>query len=450
MSILQIAWKSLRQRWVASSLTAVSIALGVALLVGVLITLGIITRLFQETGAGYDLLIGARGSETQLVLSSVYRVEKPIENLPYRYYRQLQEDPRVDAVVPLAIGDDTDKGQFPIVGTTTRYFTLPAANRSGRPVEFRLRGRAMTGPWDAVIGAEVARVNGWDLGSTFQLIHAGQTDHVHEEKFTVTGVLEPTGTPNDRTAFVALSGFLSLADHLKPIEEAIEYEAQFFNETEEETRDRYAAKIATLSKHGSHYHGELPDLMKEVTALLVTTKAGEGEDSLTGQMRAIHLRTEINSSQKALAVAPTGVMANLTRRIVGPADLIAKWVGGIITVVTAIGVFVSIYNSMADRRREIGIMRALGARRTTVMGVILAESTLLCLLGGALGLLLGHGLVFIVAPILLDRTGILINPLAFEATELLVFPILLGLGILVGLLPGLTAYRTDVASALEP
>ena len=450
MSILQIAWKSLRQRWVASSLTAVSIALGVALLVGVLITLGIITRLFQETGAGYDLLIGARGSETQLVLSSVYRVEKPIENLPYRYYRQLQEDPRVDAVVPLAIGDDTDKGQFPIVGTTTRYFTLPAANRSGRPVEFRLRGRAMTGPWDAVIGAEVARVNGWDLASTFQLIHSGQTDHVHEEKFTVTGVLEPTGTPNDRTAFVALSGFLSLADHLKPIEEAIEYEAQFFNETEEETRDRYAAKIATLSKHGSHYHGELPDLMKEVTALLVTTKAGEGEDSLTGQMRAIHLRTEINSSQKALAVAPTGVMANLTRRIVGPADLIAKWVGGIITVVTAIGVFVSIYNSMADRRREIGIMRALGARRTTVMGVILAESTLLCLLGGALGLLLGHGLVFIVAPILLDRTGILINPLAFEATELLVFPILLGLGILVGLLPGLTAYRTDVASALEP
>ena len=449
MSILQIAWKSLRQRWLSSSLTALSIALGVALLVGVLVTLGIITRLFSQTGAGYDLLIGARGSRTQLVLSSIYRVERPNENLPYRFYKQLQDDPRIDVVVPLTIGDNTDKGNFPIVGTTTRYFTLPAARRDGKPVEFRIKGKPMATKWDAVIGSEVARTNGWDVGSTFQLIHAGQVDHVHEEKFTVTGVLEPTGTPNDRTAFVALAGFLSLADHLKPIDEAIEYEAQFFDESPEQTRAMYQEKIDKLVWHGNHWDGVLPDLMKEVTALLVITKREEDLRSLAGQLRANELQSEINSSQKALAVVPTGVMSELTRKIIGPADLIAKFVGGIITVVTAIGVFVSIYNSMSDRRREIGIMRALGARRGTVMGIILAESALLCLVGGALGLLLGHGLVFVAAPILLDRAGILIDPLAFESTELLVFPVLLVLGVLVGLLPGLTAYRTDVATALE-
>jgi len=113
-----------------------------------------------------------------------------------------------------------------------------------------------------------------------------------------------------------------------------------------------------------------------------------------------------------------------------------------------VSIFVSIYNSMADRKREIAIMRALGARRQTVFSIILAESVLLCVGGGALGILLGHGLVFAAAPFVEAQTGLLINPLAFETTELWLLPLMVVFASLVGFVPGMTAYRTDVAEAL--
>jgi putative ABC transport system permease protein len=110
---------------------------------------------------------------------------------------------------------------------------------------------------------------------------------------------------------------------------------------------------------------------------------------------------------------------------------------------------VSIYNSMADRRREIAIMRALGARRQTVMLIILMEAVLLCLAGGILGILLGHGLVAVGSPIIEARAGLLIDPAAFNPLELIVLPLMIGLAIIVGIIPGMTAYQTDVAEGLQ-
>jgi putative ABC transport system permease protein len=121
----------------------------------------------------------------------------------------------------------------------------------------------------------------------------------------------------------------------------------------------------------------------------------------------------------------------------------------LIIIVSGVSIFVSIYNSMADRRREIAIMRALGASRQTVFTIILAESILLCFGGGLFGLLLGHGLVFVAAPIVAAQTGLLIDPYAFETIELVLIPSLIVLASIVGFIPGTTAYRTDVAVALS-
>jgi putative ABC transport system permease protein len=114
-----------------------------------------------------------------------------------------------------------------------------------------------------------------------------------------------------------------------------------------------------------------------------------------------------------------------------------------------VGIFVSIYNSMSDRKREIAIMRALGARRGSVFAIILAESILLCVGGGILGVLLGHGLVFAAAPYVEAKSGIVMNPWAFEWRELVLIPALIVMASLVGMVPGMTAYRTDVAKALS-
>lgn len=452
MNLLSIAMKSLRQRWLASSLTGLSVSLGVALMIAVLVLNGILGRTFRQNGTGYDLIVGPQGSSLELVLNSIYRIVPPIENLPWRFYEELKKDPRVERAIPIALGDSTEEGSFPILGTTIDYFDVEyepgAGDEPGK--RFFVRGKFPTGKWDAVIGEKVARDNGWDIGSKFKMVHGGNDEHVHDEEFTVVGVLKRTGTPNDRTVFVNLNGFFSIAGHDKPISEAVAREAEFFGETEEQVRERYGEELVELEAHladeaaggdhSGHDHGT-SDIQKEVTSILVLTKSSAA---------AVFMQAELNEGFKAQAVNPVVPMTRLMTTLVGNVQLALVYMTGLIIAVSGIGIFVSIYNSMSDRKREIAIMRALGAGRQTVFSIILLESTLICVGGGLLGVILGHGLVFLAGPIVAAKSGILIDPFAFEPIELALIPALLVLAALVGFVPGLTAYRTDVAEHLTP
>ncbi|HCO26980.1 MAG TPA: ABC transporter permease, partial [Gimesia maris] len=201
--------------------------------------------------------------------------------------------------------------------------------------------------------------------------------------------------------------------------------------------------------HSGHDHGhdhghEVPDAQKEVTAILVQMKG----DRLRG-FSSIKFQSELKEGNQAQAVNPIQQISWLMENIVGNIRTMLIILTSLIIVVSGVGIFVSIYNSMSDRKREIAIMRALGAGRTTVFGIILSESVLLCLGGGILGIILGHGLVFVAAPIIEARSGLLINPFAFSSTELILLPVLVVLASLVGFIPAMTAYRTDVASTLS-
>jgi putative ABC transport system permease protein len=132
MNIVTIAYKSIRQRFLASSLTALSVALGVMLMVAVLVIHGIVENMFSQRSIGYDLVVGPKGSPQQLILNTIYRVGAPIENLPYIYYEELKQNPIIEAAVPFCLGDVTEQGGFPIVGTTEEYFLLPYAPNSSR------------------------------------------------------------------------------------------------------------------------------------------------------------------------------------------------------------------------------------------------------------------------------------------------------------------------------
>jgi len=190
-----------------------------------------------------------------------------------------------------------------------------------------------------------------------------------------------------------------------------------------------------------------PDEQKEVTAILV--RMNEGSRAGTRALRAIQLKSELQEGLRAQGVNPVTQINWLMTNLVGNIRTMLLVMTILIVVVSGVGIFVSIYNSMADRRREIAIMRALGASRGTVFSIILTESILLCLGGGILGMMLGHGLVLVGSPFLEARTGILLNPWVFEALELILIPILLGLASLVGFIPAMTAYRTDVAETLS-
>lgn len=449
MNTLTIAWKSIRQRRIASLLTALSVALGVTLMVAVLVINSVVDRMFNQTASGYDLIVGAQGSPLQLVLSTVFRVGAPIENLPYRYYTELKKDPRIEEAIPFAIGDVTQEGGFPIVGTIPRYFALEYI--PGRHFRINKEGKFLPGTWDAVIGSAVAKQNNWKMGDEFSLVHgSAESGHVHDEKFKIVGILAPTGTPNDRTVFVNLRGFYQVSGHEKPLDEALKREALFFGEKLDEEKLKKLMKENAGHDHSGHNHGhgghdhEVPDAQKEVTAILVQMKG----DRLRG-FTTIKFQSDLKEANQAQAVNPIRQISWLMINIVGNVRTMLIVLTALIIVVSGVSIFVSIYNSMSDRKREIAIMRALGAGRTTVFSIILSESVLLCLGGGLLGILLGHGLVFIASPIIEARSGLLINPFAFSSVELILLPVLVVLASLVGFIPAMTAYRTDVASTLS-
>lgn len=462
MNLLTIAWKNITQRKLASSLTGLSVALGVALMVAVLVFSGMFQRLFSGDSAGYDLIVGKKGSEWQIVLNTILRVDKAVGQVPWSYYEKLQENRYVAQAVPLAVSDTTEQGQFPIVGTTAQYFGMPYGyNERGEPNLFKIpqEGHSfLRENWDAVIGSEVARKNNWTVGSTFQMVHSGVgTDdgHIHDEKFTVRGVLLPTGTANDRTAFVNINGFFRLDEHNDNIQENIHREMEFMQETEAQVRERFARDIAQMVAEQEaaaggghvHHHGPPSNLRKAVTAILVVTR---GESQIERDGSALSLFGAINKTPVGpMAVQPVRVLLDIRDRLIGNINLALLILTILIITVSGISIFVSIYNTMSERRREIGVMRALGAGRSTVFSNILAESTILCVGGGLVGLLLGHGLVFLAAPIVASQSGFLIDPFRFETAELWLLPAMLGMATLVGFLPGLTAYRTEVSDALS-
>ena len=435
MNLWSIAVKSVKQRALASALTSLSVALGVMLMVVVLVANGMAERMFVQTATGYDLILGPKGSQLELVLTSIYRIGVAGEPLPYRFYRELTSETgnRIDRAIPITMGDVTRQGAFPIVGTTPDYFVLPYMHEAdGTPRKFQFRTRSLDGkhtgeglirnPFDATIGAVVARQNGWDVGSKLKLVHGGSA---------------ATGTPNDRTVFVHLDGFYMISGHEKPLSEAIAREREFFGNVSEES-------LRALEAEKSGGHGPVPEAQKEVTAILLNIQGEIGEKVLAES----RLMNRLNEGVQAQAVKPIVQIDRMMQTLIGPIRTLLIGLTSLIIAVSGIGIFVSIYNSMADRKKEIAIMRALGARRQTVLTVILAESTLLCVVGGLAGFVLAHLLILVASPVVAGY-GLVIDPWTFAWGELVLLPVLIALASLVGFVPGMTAYRTDVARTLS-
>lgn len=452
MNLLTIAWKSVIQRKLAAALTALSVALGVMSMVVVLIVSDAIDGAFNQRSIAYDLIVGAKGSDLQLVMSSVYRIQPPIANLPYMYLDQLKADPRITTAIPLAFGDFTkpEHGSFPIVGTTNEYFLHEYTPGKKFQVADQPGTRQMEKLYDAVVGSRVAQQNNWKVGDQFSIVHgSADSEEVHDEMFTIVAVLGQTGTPNDRSVFLNLEAVYILEGHQKPIIEVERRLRDFYGNDQKKLLEALGQldQLRAKRAHGEAIgdptlgHGiDTPKAMKEVTAVFVTMRSA---------FNAISFQAELKNGSKAMAVNPIRPIQRLMTNVVGNARTGLVFLTGMIIVVSGISIFVSIYNSMSDRRREIGIMRALGARRSNIFAIILAESSLLCVGGGVIGWLVGHGIAFVAAPIVSQKTGLLLDRWALNPYEFVLFPVLLLLGAFVGFLPAMTAYRTNVADALN-
>ncbi len=481
MSLWKIAWKSIQHRALASSLTALSMALGVALVVTVLVINGVVSKSFQQGAQGYDLIVGAKGSKLQLVLSSVFYNQDPVGLIPYNYYTLLNSSrysAEVKTAIPIARGDNYQGA--PVVATTPDYF-YSVTTSDGK--QYTLQSGEFfknADSYGAVVGYNVARKNKLRVGDEIRFGHTGSTrdDDLHEP-FTVVGVLNHTGSPNDRAVFVNLDGFYAQHEHATT-SETVDYSLR--DEELEKKRAELGIDDPTKlvaeggdAEDGDHDH---KDFERRLTAILVITKDMEVGPSATKEqidaltdMPGVEIAESSVVTPDRVAVIDTAVTALpakiegelLEAQAVAPVQEIAAFfqdvIGNIqsvliifaiqVVIVAGVGMMVSIYNSMNERRQEIAIMRALGARRSTVMSIILLESILLSLGGGAIGALIGHLAIGALSPLIMSYANVMVRPWNFQLTELILIPALAILASIVGYLPAVVAYRTDVAQSLQ-
>jgi len=431
MSLWLIAWRNIQQRALASSLTSLSMALGVALVAAVLVIHGVIDRSFRRGAQGYDLVVGPKGSPMQLVLNTVYYLGDPVGKMPYEHFLALishrfqlpdgRVAPPFKAAIPVCMGGSYLG--FPLVATRPDFFDL--SFMEGEHYQFTQRGgqgRNMEAGnmWEAVLGPAAAKAANLKLGDQFRPAHTrGGEEECPEEHhpFTVVGIFAPTGTPNDRAIFVNIEGFWRM--HAPPSEHAAK------QEDEKENPQRFiSAVLIQLDDSDQDYQTlnvALPRLIEDY---------------------------RIGGVQTFQAVHPSVEVSKLLEGIIGNVQLVLLILAILVVVVAGVGILVSIYNSMNERKHDIAVMRALGASRLTVMMVILLESILLSLGGGAVGVLLSHGLIGLLGPLITEHTGVQINALQFQISELVLIPGLVILASMVGYLPAAAAYRTDVAKAL--
>ncbi|MFI4876934.1 MAG: ABC transporter permease, partial [Blastopirellula sp. JB062] len=470
-----IAWRSVTQRALASSLTALSMAMGVALVTAVLLTYGMVSNSFMgNSNLGYGMIAGAKGGKLQLVLNTTYYLSEPVENIPYSFYQQfLSADQQAKELslmpesvrgelkdgkyaantsfaIPVCLGDYYKR--FRVIGTLPKFFELFRDPYDEEEARYRFaEGRNFKvwdeehGYYEAVVGSIVARETGLKLGDKIAASHGSDEGHAHDESpFVVVGILAPSGTPNDRGVFINMEGFFLMEGHAKPVDEESP-------DSSPETK-----KKAELRR------SPLPIEQREVTAILIRTN---------DPFSPIFIRNAVNEGNVAQVVLPVLEITNLFELIVSPIQTLLLVVTVLICIVSGISILVSIYNSMNDRKHEIAVMRALGASRGTVMSVVLLESIILSVGGGLIGWTAGHAMMASASPMIEAKTGVAIGffdmaplPMSVEAKigpaiinslptflrgllslELLIIPGLILLAVLVGFLPAYTAYKTDVA-----
>ncbi len=448
MKLFAISLRNLRVRRVSTALTTLSILLGTALLAALWLLIDQTNRRYNASAAGFKAIVGPKeGAPLALVLNTVYNLGISPGIVPVSVYKELHDRRELRYAIPQARGD-TYLG-FPVIGTTDEMFSKFRRGEygelkfaAGRPFKLgheefmqvaadlasgkikpghahdhahdhehdhSVPGHTHDDPWhEAVIGAEVARRGKLGIDDWITPVHGAENDpdpHVHEEsKCKIVGVLAPTRTPLDASIFIPLSTFLTMDRHDDAVRQA-----------------NGEAQVA-------------------LSAIIVDSIAHLG---------ANWLRREFQTRADAQVAWTTFEVSELLR-LVGNATDVLRVVSWLVLLVAAVSIAVALYNTMNERRREIAIMRALGARRGQILAIILLEAVVIALIGGVLGVLACHVAAWGLADVVLDRTGVFIDWAAFTRQELGLILAVGVLGGLAGALPALKGSRTQVADNLAP
>ncbi|MCA1764012.1 MAG: ABC transporter permease [Cryomorphaceae bacterium] len=390
MNIFKISFKNILGRPLNALLTIIMLTMGVALTSLLIMVSASFDESFKKNIRGVDMVVGAKGSPLQLILSAVYQIDNPTGNIPKKEADKLSKNPMVAETVQLSFGDSY-KGRK-IVGTSHAYLELYGAKMAD--------GKPWSETFEAVVGATVAAENGLNVGDTFYSAHgADENAEVHgDHPFTVTGVLEPNGTVLDRLLLTSPQSIWDV-----------------------------------------HHSEPISDEEKEITAMLVKFK---------NKMGMISLPRMVNKNTNMQAALPS-IEVNRLFELFGIGIATLQTVAIVLMVLGGISVFVSLLNSLKDRAYEIALMRSMGASRGKVYAMIIIEALLLGLIGVFFGLLIAHVGAIVLDSFTAAELGIQFDLFAFYSGELYLVLATFSICFLAALFPAVKTVKMDVSNVLS-
>ena len=398
MKTIALAWRYLWSRPLGAALNVLLLSLGLASITFLLLVSEQLDKAFTRDLAGIDVVVGAKGSPMQLILSGVFEIDVPPGNIPLKAVQTLRQHPLVAQVIPISLGDNL-RG-FRIVGTSHDYVDHYHASVA--------QGALWTEPMQAVLGASVARKLGLKLGDRFAGAHGlGGGGHLHGDTlYTVTGILAPNDSVLDR---------LVLTDTASVWKVHEDYTAQ-------SAEDR-----------------KMLEDQREVTMALVQYRT---------PLAAMSFPRYINASTNMQAAAPAVEITRLLSML-GIGTEVLRAFAGVLLLTAGLSVFIALWNAVRERRGDLALLRMLGAPPRRVAALLLAEALWLGLLAAVLGLAAGQGLTALIAWMLQLDNSLLIGGVAWPSSLGVVPLLALGISGAAALLPALGAYRVSVLELLQ-
>jgi len=412
MSLFGLSLAYIRARSLNAALNLLLLGLGIGTIVLLILFSARLEDRLTRDARGIDLVVGAKGSPLQLILSSIYQADFPTGNIPLAEAERWRQHPLVESAIPLALGDNL--AGFRIVGTEHAYPEHYGATLAA--------GRLWQAPFEATIGARVAADTGLGPGDRFVGSHGlggGGAEH-GTHPYTVVGVLAPSASVLDRLV-------------LTPIESVWEVHGMIAEEHDDEKHEQHAEE-----EHEAEEAAAGPVRPLEITSLLLRYRSPLG---------AVQLPRLVNQESALQAASPALESARLLVLIGIGLDMVRAF--GLLLVASAgLGVLIALSNAMQERRYDLAVMRTLGASRRTLFAEPLLEGLILAAGGALFGLLLGHGVAELLGRLLPAGRDMGLTGLAWRTEELYLVALALGVGLLAALIPAIQAYRTDIAATL--
>ena len=456
MSLLTLAWKNLVNKPWSTALSIILFALGIGLVSLLFLIDNQLQDKFEKNLAGVDLVVGAKGSPLQLILSSMYHIDAPTGNVSIKEIKPFlnPKHPLIAEAVPLSLGDSYRT--YRIVGTTHDFLGLYDAEIA--------RGNIWRGNFEVTIGADVAQFAGLDLGDTFSSSHGfideDHLAHADAESFKVVGILEPTGSVIDQLILCTAQSYWLVHEHPddhdhEGEEDHDHADGDHDHDHDEEADHDHAEGDAHDHDHeGAHADGEdhdhddhahaprpliEEDPERELTSILLRFKAKN--------YQALNMQRSINENTDMQAATPA-IEINRLFSLMSAGEQALRILALVIVFVSGLSIFISLYSSLKDRKYELALMRVSGASRQQLFLLIIIEGMLLAMIGFVLGIVVSHLGMQLFAGAMQSSFRYNFSGFIFLREELYLLIGAVVIGVLAAVLPATQAARTDIADTL--